>query len=165
MSLDSTEVARVTPESRRGGGGTGEDWNGRAGQGGNTNAECLGVHAGGSGARSRQLVRGHVWQKLDDGTRRAYTGAQYKFLPFSRIDRFLSPCEALMSGLLQVARDGKYETPVKVLLFGLRLAQKMAIIPAIVAPADWLFAGSLERLKLSKNLNICKIAKRKETWE
>ena len=42
--------------------------------------------------------------------------------------------------MLQVARDGQYQSPVKALLSRLRLAEKMSIIPAIVVPADWLFA-------------------------
>ena len=54
------------------------------------------------------------------------------------------------------------------------LAEKMSIIPAIVVRADWMFAQSLERLKISGNPRnirwaegdiICRIAKRKDTWE
>ena len=50
----------------------------------------------------------------------------------------------------------------------------MSIIPPIVALVDWLFAESLERLRLSRiprNIGwaegdiICRIAKRKDTWE
>ena len=58
----------------------------------------------------------------------------------------MAPREALKGRMLQVARDGLYESPIKALLSGVRLAEKMAIIPAIVVPADWMFAGSLERL-------------------
>ena len=36
-----------------------------------------------------------VWQKLVDGTRRAYIGAMYKLLRFSRINGFLLPRESL----------------------------------------------------------------------
>ena len=55
-----------------------------------------------------------------------------------------------------------------------RLAEKMAIIPTIVVPADWMFAESLERLRISRNPRnirwaegdvICRITKRKHTWE
>ena len=72
--------------------------------------------------------------------------------------------------MLHVARDGQYESPVKALLSGRRVA---SIIPAIVVPADWLFAESLERLRISRNPRnirlaegniICRIAKRKHTW-
>ena len=76
--------------------------------------------------------------------------------------------------MLQVARDGQYETHVKVLSSRLCLAEKMAVISPVVAPAVWFFAGSLERLRLPRNLNriqwaegdiTYKIAKRKEIWE
>ena len=76
--------------------------------------------------------------------------------------------------MLVKAKDGQYESPIKALLSGLRLAEKMAIIPAIVVQADGMFAESLERLRVSRNPRnirwaegdvICKIAKRKDTWE
>ena len=92
-----------------------------------------------------------VWRKLEDGPTKAYTRAPYKFLRYSRINGFLSPREALKGRMLQVARDGQYELPIEALLSGLRLAEKMSIIPAIVAPPDWLFAESLEKLQISRN--------------
>ena len=115
-----------------------------------------------------------VWRKLEDGTRKAYAGALYKFLRYSRINGFMAPREALKGRMLHVARDGQYESPFKALLSGLRLAEKMAIIPTIVVPADWMFAESLERLRISRNPRdirwaegdiICRIAKTKDTWE
>ena len=57
---------------------------------------------------------------------------------------------------------------------GLRLAEKVSIILAIVVPADWMVVESLERLKISRNPRnirwaegniICRIAERKDTWE
>ena len=86
----------------------------------------------------------------------------------------MAPREALKGRMLEVARDGQYESPIKALLSGLRLAEKMAIIPAIVEVADWMFAESPERLWISRNPRnirwvegdiICRIAKRKDTWE
>ena len=50
-----------------------------------------------------------------------------------------------------MATDGQYESPIKALLSGLRLVEKMSIIPAMVVPADWMFAKSLERLQISRN--------------
>ena len=52
--------------------------------------------------------------------------------------------------------------------------KKKAIIVAIVVPADWIFAESLERLQISRNPRnirwaegdiICRAAKRKDMWE
>ena len=115
-----------------------------------------------------------VWRNLEDGTQKAYAGALYKYLRYSRINGFMAPREALKGRMLQVARNGQYESPKKALLSGLQLAEKMAIIPAIVVPADWMFAESLERLRISRNPRnmrwaegdiICRIAKRKDTWE
>ena len=77
-----------------------------------------------------------MWRKLEDGTRMAYARALYKFLWFSRINGFMAPGEALKGRTLQVARDDQYESPIKGPLSGLRLAEKMAIIPTIVVPAD-----------------------------
>ena len=37
--------------------------------------------------------------------------------------------------MLKMAKDGWYESPVKALMSGLRPAEKMSIIPAIVTPA------------------------------
>ena len=115
-----------------------------------------------------------VWLKLEDGTKKAYAGALYKYLRYSRINGFMVPREALKGRMLQVARDGQYESPIKALLSGLRPAEKMAIIPAIVVPGDWMFAESLERPRISRNPRdirwaegdiICRITKRKDTWE
>ena len=115
-----------------------------------------------------------VWRKLEDGTRKAYAGALYKYLRFSRINGFIAPREALKGRMLQVARDGQYESPIKALLLGLHLAEKMGIIPTIVVPTDWMFAESLDKSRISRNLRhipraegdiICKISKRKDTWE
>ena len=112
-----------------------------------------------------------VWHKLEADTRKAYAGALYKFLRYSKINGFMGPREALKDRMLQVVRDGQYESPIKALLSRLRLA---AIIPAIVVPADRMFAEWLERLRISRNPRnirwakgdvICKIAKRKDTWE
>ena len=44
-----------------------------------------------------------VWRKLGDGTKRAYDGALYKFLRYSRINGFHPPREALKGRMLQVA--------------------------------------------------------------
>ena len=71
--------------------------------------------------------------KLEDGTRKR---ALYKFLRYSTINGFMAPREALKGRMLQVTRDGQYESPIKALLPGLRMGEKMAIIPAIVVPAD-----------------------------
>ena len=115
-----------------------------------------------------------LWRKPKDGTRKGCAGALYKFLRYSRINSFLAPHEALKGRMLQVARDGQYESPVKALLSKLHLAEKMSIIPAIVVPADWLFAEPVERLRILRNPRnirwaegdiICKITKRKATWE
>ena len=82
------------------------------------------------------------------------------------------PREALNGRMLQVARDGQCESPIKALLSGLRLAEKMAIMPAIVVPAEWMFAESLERLRVSRNPRnigwaeghiICRITESKDT--
>ena len=81
-----------------------------------------------------------MWRRLEDGTRKVYAGALYRFLRYSRVHGFLSPREALKGRMLQVARDGQYESPVKALLSGLRVAEKMSIIPTIVVPANWMFA-------------------------
>ena len=77
-----------------------------------------------------------AWRKLEDGTRKAYAGALCKFLRYNRINGFMAPREALKGRMLQVARDGQYESPFKALLSGLRKRPKMAIIPPIVVPAD-----------------------------
>ena len=115
-----------------------------------------------------------LWRKMEDGTRKAYTGTQYKFLRYGRINGFLSPREALKRRMLQVAKDGQYESPGKAILSGLRLAEKMSFIAAIVVPTDWPFAERLDRLRISRNPRnmrwaegdiICRIAKRKDTWE
>ena len=39
-------------------------------------------------------------RKPEDGTRKAYTGALYKFLRYSKINGFLSPREALKGHML-----------------------------------------------------------------
>ena len=115
-----------------------------------------------------------VCRKLEDGTRKAHAGALHKFLRYSTINWFMAPREALKGHMLQVARDGQYESPIKPLLSGLRPAEKMAIIPAIVVPPDWMFAKSLERLTISRNPRnirwaegdiMYRIARRKDTWE
>ena len=81
------------------------------------------------------LYEATVWQKLEDGTRKAHARALYKFLWYSKVRSFPSPREVLKGRMLHVARDGRYELLVKALLFGLRLAEKKSIIPAIVVPA------------------------------
>ena len=48
-----------------------------------------------------------VWRKLEDGTRKAYSGALYKYVRYSRINGFMGPCEALKGRMLQVAMDGQ----------------------------------------------------------
>ena len=53
-----------------------------------------------------------------------------------RVNGFLSPSEALRERLLQVTRDGQYETPFKLLQSGLTVAKKMAITSLTVVPAD-----------------------------
>ena len=63
----------------------------------------------------------------------------------------MAPGEALKGRMLKVARDGQCESPIKALLSGLRLAEKVAIIQAILVPADWIFAESGERLKILRN--------------
>ena len=86
----------------------------------------------------------------------------------------MAPRKALKGRMLQVATPGQYESPIKALLSGLRLAEKMAIIPTIVVPADWMFAAPLGRLRISRNPRnirwaeediIYLIAKRKDTLE
>ena len=115
-----------------------------------------------------------VWRRLEDGTRRADAGALHQFLRFSRINIFLVAPQGPQRASAKVAREGQYETPVKVLLSGIHLAEKMTIISSVVALADWLFAGSLERLRLPRIPNnlrwvegdiMCTIAKREEVWE
>ena len=54
-----------------------------------------------------------VWRKREDGTRKAYTGALCKFLRYNRINGFMAPREALKGRMLQLARDGQYESPFK----------------------------------------------------
>ena len=85
----------------------------------------------------------------------------------------MAPRKALKGRMLQVATPGQYESPIKALLSGLRLAEKMAIIPTIVVPADWMFAEPLGRLRISRNPRnirwaeediIYWIAKRKDTF-
>ena len=92
-----------------------------------------------------------VWREVEDGTGKAYAGALHKLLRYDGINGFMAPREALKGRMLQVARDGRYESPVKALLSGLGLAEKMSIIPVIVVPMDWMFAESLERLMISRN--------------
>ena len=105
---------------------------------------------------------------------RGYCTSIYKYLRYSGINGFMAPREALKGRMLQVAKDGRYESPMKALLFGLRLAEKMAIIPAIKVLAEWMFAESLVRVRISRNLRnirwvegdiIRRITKRKERWE
>ena len=61
----------------------------------------------------REIGSSTVWRKLEDGTRKAYAGALYKFLRYNRIHGFMAPHEALKGRMLQVARDGQYEAPFK----------------------------------------------------
>ena len=74
----------------------------------------------------------YAWRKLEDVTGKAYAGALHNFLRYNRINGFMAPREALKGRMLQVARDGEHESPIKALLSGLRVAEKMAVIQAIV---------------------------------
>ena len=153
-SWDAAKAARRPPlRSQAGGGGGGGS-----------------LAAGGTAERDKQAVRirntlgafveeaereigssykATIWHKLEVGTGKAYAGALYKYLRYSRINGLVAPREAIKGRMLQLARDIRYELPIKVLLSGLRLAEKMAIIPATVVPADWMFADSLVRLRIS----------------
>ena len=88
-----------------------------------------------------------VWRKLEDGTRKAYAGALYKYLRYSRINGFMAPREALKGRMLQVASDSQYESLIKALLSGLRLAEKMAIIPTIWSSKQWWLAWLRKELR------------------
>ena len=56
-----------------------------------------------------------IWHKVEDGTRKAYAGALWKYLWYSKINGYMAPREALKGRMLQVARDGQYESPIKAL--------------------------------------------------
>ena len=53
--------------------------------------------------------------------------------------------------MLEIARDGYFEGPVKKLLSGVRMADKAGVIQPLVRGSDWIFAKSLEKLQQKKN--------------
>ena len=92
-----------------------------------------------------------VWRRLEHGSRLGYVGAMRQFLSYSRVHGWLSPREALEGRLLEIARDGYFDGPVKKLLSGIRLAEKADVIQPLVRGSDWIFAKSLEKLRREKN--------------
>ena len=92
-----------------------------------------------------------VWGRLEHGTRLGYVAAMQRFLRYSRVHGWLSPREALEGRLLEIARDGYFDGPVKKLLSGIRLAEKADIIQSLVRGSDWIFAKSMEKNRRKKN--------------
>ena len=92
-----------------------------------------------------------LWGRLEPGTRLGYVAALWQFLRYSRVHGWLSPREALEGRLLEIARDGYFEGPVKKVLSGLRMAEKAGVIQFLVRRSDWIFSKSLEKLRTKKN--------------
>ena len=92
-----------------------------------------------------------LWGRLEPGTRLGYVAALRQFLGYSRVHGWLSPREALEGRLLEIARDGYFEGPVKKVLSGLRMAEKACVIQPLVRQSDWIFLKSLEKLRTKKN--------------
>ena len=91
-----------------------------------------------------------AWRKLAEGTQKVYKGAIHKFVRFSRVRAYLAPREAIQERLLQIVRDGHFESPVKSLLSALRFAEKMDLVPKYVVEGDWIFASALEKWRLAR---------------
>ena len=53
--------------------------------------------------------------------------------------------------MLEIARDGYFERPVKKVLFGPRMAGKAGVIQCLVRGSDWILSKSLEKLRTKKN--------------
>ena len=53
--------------------------------------------------------------------------------------------------MLEIARDGYFEGPVKKVLSGLRMAEKAGVIQFLVRGLDWIFSKSLKKLRKKKN--------------
>ena len=66
------------------------------------------------------------------------------------IDGWLGPREAVDGRLLQIARGGFFEGPVKKVLSGIILAEKGGRLEPVVQEAEWVFAKSLEKLQHKK---------------
>ena len=92
-----------------------------------------------------------LWGRLEPGTRLGYVAALRQFLRYSRVHGWLSAREALEGRLLEIARDGYFEGPVKKVLFGLKMAEKAGVIQSLVRGSDWIFSKSLEKLRTKKN--------------
>ena len=60
------------------------------------------------------------------------------------------PKRRLDGMLLQIAREGSYEGPVKKLLSGIRVAEKGGLLVPVVHEADLVFAKLLEKLRRKK---------------
>ena len=88
-----------------------------------------------------------LWGRLEPGTRLGYVAALRQFLRYSPVHGWLSPREALEGRLLEIARDGYFEGPVKKVLSGVRMAEKAGVIWSLVRGSDWIFAKSLEKLR------------------
>ena len=80
-----------------------------------------------------------LWGRLEPGTRLGYVAALQQFLRYSRVHGWLFPREALEGQLLEIARDGYFEGPVKKVLSGLRKAKKAGVIQSLVKVAfgEW----------------------------
>ena len=92
-----------------------------------------------------------LWGRLEPGTRLGYVAALRHFLRYSRVPGWLSPGETLEGRLLEIARDGYFEGPVKKLLSGVKMAEKAGVIQSLVRGSDWIFTKSLEKLRQKKN--------------
>ena len=96
-------------------------------------------------------ILGLDWIGLEPGTRLGYVAALRQFFRYSRVHGWLSPREALEGRLLEIARDGYFEGPVKKVLSGLSMAEKAGVIQSLVRGSDWIFLKSLEKLRTKKN--------------
>ena len=92
-----------------------------------------------------------LWGRLEPGTRLGYVAALRQFLRYSHVHGWLYWREALEGRLLEIARDGYFEGPVKNVLCGVRMAEKGGVIQSLVPGSDWIFAKSLEKLRHKKN--------------
>ena len=62
-----------------------------------------------------------LWGRSEPGTRLGYVAALRQFLRYSRVHGWLSPRDTMEERLLEIARDGYFEGPVKKLLSGVRM--------------------------------------------
>ena len=92
-----------------------------------------------------------LWGRLEPGTRLGYVAAMRQFVRYSCVHGWLSPRDTLEGRLLEIARDGYLEGPVKKLLSGVRMAEKAGVMQSLVRGSDWIFATSLEKLRQKKN--------------